>query len=265
TDSALALAGGTPRSRLRALEAAGGLAYWQADGSAAERYYEEQVSVARQLGDRRELAYALYNHSSAGWLETGHALDYLDEAVKIAEEVGDATLLGTVYWGLGSIHFLGTAQDHPQRAENLAKAIDALTLAEGFLAETGSSFQIGWTDNMLAFCLLNDNRPHEAILHLRAGLKRFVAAGDLSALPLQIASYAEYVLQLGNVDLGVKLAGASKAFQRRSETRLLDIAVNEVRGARQAIEEIGPARAAELLGEGATLTVNETLEIVGKL
>lgn len=267
TDSALALVGGTPRARLRALEAAGGLAYWQADGPAAYRYYEEQVSVARELGDRRELAYALYNHSSADAVleKTGRALDYLDEAVKIAEEVGDTTLLGTVYWGLGSIHFLGTASDHPQRAENLAKAIDVLTRAEGLLADTGSSFQIGWTDNMLAFCLLGDNRPDEAILHLRAGLKRFVAAGDLSALPLQVASFAEYVLQLGDVDLGVKLAGASEAFQRQSETRLLDISVNEVRGARQAIEEIGPARAAELLGEGATLTVNETLDIVDKL
>jgi len=265
TDSALALAGGTPRSRLRALEAAGGLAYWQADGPAAHRYYEEQVSVARQLGDRRELAYALYNRSSAGWPETGLALDQLDEAVKIAEEVGDATLLGTVYWGLGSIHFLGTGSDHPQRTEHLAKAIDALTRAEAFLAETGSSFQIGWTDNMLAFCLLNDNRPHEAILHLRAGLKRFVAAGDLSALPLQIASYAEYVLQLGNVDLGVKLAGASEAFQRRSETRLLDISVNEVSGARQAISDLRPARSAALLAEGAALTVDQTLEIVDKL
>jgi len=265
TDSALALAGGTPRSRLRALEAAGGLAYWQADGPAAHRYYEEQVSVARQLGDRRELAYALYNRSSAGWPETGLALDQLDEAVKIAEEVSDATLLGTVYWGLGSIHFLGTGSDHPQRTEHLAKAIDALTRAEAFLAETGSSFQIGWTDNMLAFCLLNDNRPHEAILHLRAGLKRFVAAGDLSALPLQIASYAEYVLQLGNVDLGVKLAGASEAFQRRSETRLLDISVNEVSGARQAISDLRPARSAALLAEGAALTVDQTLEIVDKL
>ena len=48
-------------ARLRALEAAGGLAYWGGDLVAAGMHYRAAVEVARALGDDAELANALYN------------------------------------------------------------------------------------------------------------------------------------------------------------------------------------------------------------
>lgn len=266
TEAALDLGPGTPMSRIRALEGAGGLAYWQADGAASESRYTEQVAIARQIGDKRQLGFALYNLSSgAAVLERGDALSVITEAVSVAEEVGDPGLLGSVYWGLGSLLYLQADPADPSYQEKLQAAIEALNRASSCLGGTNLSFQIGWTDNMLAFCQLAAGRPDEAIIHLRSALERFVDAGDLSALPLQVASYAEYALQLGDIELGVTLAGASASVQRGSDTRLLDIAVNEVRGSRRAIESLGASPSEALLAAGAALSIEETLEILRKL
>jgi hypothetical protein len=54
--------GDPSKARLRALEAAGGLAYWAGDMRAAGQHYEDAEAEARRLGDERELANALYNH-----------------------------------------------------------------------------------------------------------------------------------------------------------------------------------------------------------
>src|SRR5205814_9419112 len=48
-----------PMERLQALEAAGGLAYWQADMESAQRFYDECLEVTRTTGDQRALANAL--------------------------------------------------------------------------------------------------------------------------------------------------------------------------------------------------------------
>lgn len=264
TQAALDAGPGSLLSRLRALDGAGGLAYWQADGLATKHYYEQQVEVARRLGDKRELGYALYNLSSGvAVLGTGEAIPFIEEAIGLAEEIGDTVLLGSLYWGLGSTYY--TLIGPSEQDENLEKAIAALERAAEYLVGSGNSFQIGWTDNMLAACLLVAHRPDEAIVHLRAGLRRFLDAGDLSALPLQVVSYAEYVLQKGNAELGVLLSGASRMIQQRSDTRLLDIAANDVRGAMEAIASLGPEHANELLSRGAALTEAEVLAIVSDL
>ena len=266
TAAALALGRGDAKGRLKALDGAGGLAYWQADGAAAQRYYSEQLDLAREIGDQKETGYALFNLSSAeSILNRDNAYATIEEAVRIAEEVGDPLLLGSVYWGLGSNHFLGTGPDEPNRKEHLQEAIAAFIHASEYLQGLGSSYQIGWTHNMLAFCYLADSRPDEAIVHLRDGLKRFVVAGDLSALPLQVAAFAEFALQKGDVGLGLTLAGASGALQTPSDTRLLDVAINEVRGVRATIAEIGSERAEVLLAKGAALNQEEIVEIVSGL
>lgn len=77
SDTALMAGPGSPISRLKALEGAGGLAYWQADGLASQRYYEEQVAVARALGDKSQIGFALCNLSAAeAILGSGRARDH---------------------------------------------------------------------------------------------------------------------------------------------------------------------------------------------
>jgi hypothetical protein len=266
SEASLALGEGTNLSRLRALEGAGGLAYWQIDGAATIAFYEEQVEVARRLGDRRELGFALYNLAS-GQAVVGEEVDLatIGEAIAVGHEIDDALLLGSAYWGLGSYHYLGTGPSRPDRAEHVAEAIAALTKAAFYLAGTDASFEIGWTDNMLGISLLVDGRPDEAIAHLRAGFRRFVDAGDLSALPLQVAAFADFALIKGNPELGLLLAGATETLQGKSQTRLLDLPINELRHRADAVAAIGSERAESLRQEGAALSVEQVLKIVSEL
>jgi hypothetical protein len=50
-----------PTERLQALEAAGGLAYWQGDQDAAQSIYDESLALTRRVGDKRAIANAIYN------------------------------------------------------------------------------------------------------------------------------------------------------------------------------------------------------------
>ena len=61
----LAMPGADARTpaRLALLDAAGGDAWWIGDIAAADAFYEEQVDLARSLGDPRGLAKALFNLS----------------------------------------------------------------------------------------------------------------------------------------------------------------------------------------------------------
>jgi predicted ATPase/class 3 adenylate cyclase len=61
----LALPGAEARSgmRVRALGALGGILYWQNDYQAMRRTYEEAAEIAREVGERRLLAWALFDLS----------------------------------------------------------------------------------------------------------------------------------------------------------------------------------------------------------
>src|SRR2546429_1125078 len=50
-----------PAARRQALEAAGGIAYWQADMDAAQVWYDECLLLTRLTSDKRALANAIYN------------------------------------------------------------------------------------------------------------------------------------------------------------------------------------------------------------
>jgi predicted ATPase len=63
----------TPLQRAHLAEARGGVAYWQADQATAEACYAEALELWRQIGDRREIANALYNraYAEAAWIMGG--------------------------------------------------------------------------------------------------------------------------------------------------------------------------------------------------
>ena len=116
---------------------------------------------------------------------------------------------------------------------------------------------------MLATVLLGLGETEEAEIHLRQGLAMFVEAGDLSALPLHVADFVQVALSRDQFDRAIVLAGAASALQTFSETRLLDLVANDVRGLHRAIEGVGRERAEKLAAEGQALTVDQILERIG--
>ena len=258
---ALALSGGTTTSRMKAHEAAGGLAYWQADMTAAEGHYASALELARKSADPAAIANAIYNVSSprAARYGVADALAILDEGLALAESLGDRALIGRIHWGRGSVYYLSEQPglDDPEAA------LVEFRLAADYLAGSDQIFDIGWTERMLASVLLGLGETEEAERHLRQGLATFVEAGDLSALPLHVADFVQLALSRDQFDRAIVLAGAASALQTFSETRLLDLVANDVKGLHRAIESVGRERAEKLAAEGQALTVDQILERIG--
>ena len=99
------------RARLRALEAAGGLAYWGGDLVSAGTHYRAAVEVARALGDdarARERRCTTCSSrdgrpaTPAEWIDVmrGDDTALLDEALEIWTRLGDEQGMGKALWGL---------------------------------------------------------------------------------------------------------------------------------------------------------------------
>ena len=98
-------------ARLRALEAAGGLAYWAGDLTAAGRHYEAAIAVARAPGRRRRGRQRRCTTTTSSrrpaanaeeWIELMRDEDrsLLDEALAIWTRLGDEQGMGKAMWGL---------------------------------------------------------------------------------------------------------------------------------------------------------------------
>ena len=136
---------GRPRARLRALEAAGGLAYWSGDVEGASRHYGaavEMARAARRRGRDRQRALQLllrapgHARDSDEWVERmREAQPLLDEAMEIWTRLGDEHGHGQGLWGLGEYH------DYRGEAE---RGEASATRALGDLRASRRPFWVSW-------------------------------------------------------------------------------------------------------------------------
>src|SRR5437588_13127716 len=110
-EAVLALAGAHdhPRERRRALEAAGGIAYWQGDMPAAQAFYDECLASTREGGTSAQLANAIYNVSFPRMVnrqDLAHAAQLRTEALTIHREVRDEADLAHCLWRLRNADYL---------------------------------------------------------------------------------------------------------------------------------------------------------------
>jgi len=255
-EMALSLEGGSIAGRRDALEAAGGLAYWQADSEATVTYYGQALELARQVDDRARLADALYNYSVPltvyGRADSARA--YAEEALAIGRELGDRERLGTYTWGMGSVHYFDGEYE---------QALAFYTEAAKHLEGTDAVFQIGWSEYMIATSLIRLGRTAESEPHLRGGLRIFAEAGDISAFALHVRDFAELAILRGDHETALRLAGAAAALQTVSETRMLDFVVNQLGSLEVSIMTLGEEEAEKLIADGRAMSVPEILAMVG--
>ena len=111
-ESALAMPGAAaPTShRLAAVTAAGGIAYWHGRPADALRWYEEELAVARELGDVAGEADALWNLAYGRYIadDVSGSNELQRQARQLFEEVGDERAAARVDWSLST---LGTGID----------------------------------------------------------------------------------------------------------------------------------------------------------
>ena len=202
-----------PLLRARLAEARGGVAYWQADQATAEACYAEALELWRQIGDRREIANALYNraYSDAAWIMGGRtggdasaAREMLEEALRIYRDLGDAAGEGNILWAIGSFHFFAG-----EMTEAEATYREALALHRSGGARTMEA----WSLHMLALALVSQQRAAEAKSAAREALTYFKEAGDVAGITLVLDDLSGVALFDNDLPRAGRMWGAARHLQ----------------------------------------------------
>lgn len=212
-DQVLAMPGWTPepsRARLKALEAAGGLAYWAGDMGGSGLHYAAAVEEARGLGDDAEVANAVYNHwftrrateNVADWgkllADDDRAL--LDEALEIWTRIDDQDGVAKALWGLG---------EHYAYREEYPAAEDATTRALAIFERGGDRFWIAWTRFTRAFARGSARDVRGAAEDFAVVLREFRDSRDLSGLCLSMSAMSGLLLAAGRTEDAFAVAAAA--------------------------------------------------------
>ena len=250
-----------PIDRARFAEAFGGVAYWQSDAPSARRYYGEQLRLWRELGDKREVANALYNRAYADMIDVMEGrvapgpgvlipTPMLDEALAIYRELGDVGGEANILWALGSVHYFTksavAAEDSYRQSLELHRA-------------AGDRSMEAWSLHMLGLSLVGQHRFQEASEVIRHALRHFYEAGDVSGVTLVLDDLALIALGLDDPARSGRLWGAARHLQQRTGTGLANYVErsNQLYSVPTAKDALPADELAALAAGGAAMSYDE--------
>jgi predicted ATPase/class 3 adenylate cyclase len=187
--------------RAKGLTALAGLAYWQGDFAPLADAYAEAVAIYRRLGDRAELAEAIYNQSFvesiAGDLDRARAL--LEESRTTYEALGDRAKLGNVTEALGLLLYrqghVGEALENARRVVELRR-------------EQRNTFRLADALTIYAFFLFESGRRDEGRTAVAEAFTVQRARGNVTGLASLLVTCARLAIQEGDPARAARLCGA---------------------------------------------------------
>jgi len=198
------------RAKLRALEAAGGLAYWAGDMLAAGVHYGAAVEIARGVDDDAELANAMYNlffarrpaNDAGEFIDLMRADDttLLDDALEIWTRLGDKQGMGKALWGLSEWH--GYRGEYALAEENATRAL-------ALFEQIGDAFWVSWSRFTRAFGRTLAGDVEGACRDLVPTLREFWVGRDVSGLALVLAAVSTTLLLVHREIEGYEIGGAT--------------------------------------------------------
>jgi tetratricopeptide (TPR) repeat protein len=203
------------RARIKALEAAGGIAYWRSDWERTEEFYEQTLQLAEEVGDKGATANALYNLSFpyAQRGEGDRARSLMQRSVSLFTELGDAAGLSRAHWGLGNADFLDG--DYASARQHFETALAGAR-------ESGEEFQAAWSLYMMGAAALQQGDRTAARKELGEGLRSFSATGDLSGIVFCFESLAELAALDGDAERAIVLEAAASTVRATTGMELRD-------------------------------------------
>jgi non-specific serine/threonine protein kinase len=251
-----------PVDQARFDEAYGGIAYWQSDQATATQFYDEALRIWREVGDKREIANALYNRAYADMIEimegnvaaahnaSGRAK--LDEALAIYRELGDTRGEGNILWGLGSLAYFTsdaeTAEAWYRQALELHRA-------------AGNRTMEAWSLHMLALSMAGNRDFSGAIEFGRHALRHFSESGDVAGVTLSLDDLALSTLGTGDAERAGRLWGAARSLQQKTGTTLADYVeqMQQLFGVPTPKDALPPEELERLAAEGAAMSLDEVV------
>lgn len=249
---ALALPGDEfPQARLRVLEAAGGLAYWQADMVEAQCFYDECLRLTRQVGDKRAIANAIYNDafpSVAMRTNIARARVQMREALELFRELGDGGGVARSLWGLGNAAYFEGAY---------ATAVPLLQEAEELFRKADDRFGLAWCLHTLGLTANKLNDWERAARAWSEALRIFDRAQDVAGLVVEIDNLSVIARLRGDLVRATRLAAAASVHQVRSGTGLAGLlTIQEGRTGREGLSEDDASKA---WAEGQAMSLSQAV------
>ena len=224
-EEVLAVGGGEPINRAKAMEAWGGVLWWLGLAEQCRDVYEQTLAVERDLGDPKRIANALYNHALSLVFDPGQAdgsEEALEEAEAIYRGLGDVGGLGDIEWGRGNV--VGYAGDH------LEEAVEHMTKSIEYYRQAGNEFGMGWGLFEVGVLSLQLGHTEQAWNHLKQGLNLFAGHMDVSGVVLILAASAGVAKALGDVARARRLIGASQSLAMSSGAEIVRSEFNRIEG-----------------------------------
>ncbi|HLX35494.1 MAG TPA: tetratricopeptide repeat protein [Candidatus Limnocylindrales bacterium] len=252
-----------PRLRARLLEALGGVCWWQGDIKPMRIAYGEAADLWRALGDRAELANALYNYSFAFTVPdepgqaataqtdpTGEGAAALEEALGIYREIGDERGEANVLWGIGNMAYFRATGD--TGASYFEQSLEKF-------ARVGDRTMEAWSQHQLGAAYIRLNRLDEAATLIREALRFFYQASDTTGLTLVLDDLSSLAIATGENDRAARLWGAARNLTSSTGANLAAFVDEAVELAarpnvRRALDQEELAR---LAAEGAAMPLDE--------
>lgn len=229
----------TPFWRAKALEAAGGIAWWRGDSDSSREIYRQALEIHRRGDDRVEVANALYNLGlatpdlQAGALGAEEPADQVEperiaeahrllaEAEEIYTSLGDAGGLADVVWGRGNVKLLqNDQQGHLE---------DSLRAAELY-RQVGNVFGLGWALFEAGWAHRDLGNLDAAWSFLSQALEQFGEQEDISAVVLHLSALSSLAKEQDNMTRAVTLAGAMHQLRLKSGSDIASLDINVVGG-----------------------------------
>jgi predicted ATPase/class 3 adenylate cyclase len=197
---------GRTAERFKALTGAGGLAYWQNDYPATERFYSEALEIAHDLDDPRSIAEALFNLSFTDRIrgDVDEGMAKLRRVLEMARSIGDRQLAAD------SLFLLGNHELREGRPE------EGLPMVEEALAiyrDLGNLFAVADSLSGLGsfYRIVGDSAAATAAQ--RESLEKFVQVGNPTGIAMVLEEMAMIETIDGRYERALRLAGAADALK----------------------------------------------------
>jgi tetratricopeptide (TPR) repeat protein len=195
-----------PEALQQALEAAGGIAYWQGEMQESRDLYRQQGELAIERADERGAAQALYNRSMTYTLESDatEAAALAQQAREKYRALGDRHGEGLAQWA-----YLNALAFQEEVAEGTALAADTVAI----FREVGDRFMLAWGLYTQSLTQIQGGKLDAARVSLTEALHIFEETHDLSGYALVLDGFASMEWLAGNKDRAMRIAGAASAIQ----------------------------------------------------
>jgi predicted ATPase len=246
-----------PILRARLMEAVGGVGWWRADPATMLPAYDEALALWQAIGDRKEIANALYNRSFEYAIAPSpegdsRGLRAMEEALAIYREIGDELGEANVLWGMGN---------HRYFHNESGQAVEPFGQALAIFRRLGDWTMAAWAEHMMGGALIRLRRIDEAAEPIRSALRTFHDAGDVAGIALLLDDLAAVAVARDDLDRAARLWGAARALSFASGVGLADSVEKlwEIEGRPNAVKAMDRDTLERFAAEGRAMSLDEAV------